>query len=83
MQVSAEPGIGQCDAIDFRDELRVANYKNGRLRLSIAVASEKSAAGERLWRRVGTIELTEDTCSRSGDERLRFRHPPNRGHAAP
>ena len=83
MQVSAEPGIGQCDAIDFRDELRVANYKNGRLRFSIAVASEKSAAGERLWRRVGTIELTEDTCSRSGDERLRFRHPPNRGHAAP
>jgi hypothetical protein len=81
MQITAADGIGKSDAVDFRDELRVTNYKDRRLCFSIAVASEKSAAGERLFHRIGAIELTEDVCSFSGDHRIRFRHFPNRGHA--
>lgn len=81
IQVKVEEGIGKSDASDFRDELRVANYKDGRLRFSVAAASEKSATGERLWRRIGTIELNEDVCSASGDHRIRFRHLPNRSNA--
>lgn len=80
IQVKVEEGIGKSDARDFRDELRVANYKHGRLRFSVAAADEKSAAGERIWRRIGTIELTEDVCSESGDHRIRFRHLPNRSN---
>jgi hypothetical protein len=83
IQIAAEKDIGKSDAIDFRDELRVANYKDGRLRFSISVASQESPSGERMWRRIGTIELDEDVCSESGDHRIRFRHAPNRGHASP
>jgi hypothetical protein len=83
MQITTEDGIGKSDAVDFRDELRVANYKNGKLRFVISAADEKSAKGDRLWRRIGIIELTEDVCSQSGDHRIRFRHSPNRGHAPP
>lgn len=78
MQLTTEEGIGKSDAADFRDELRVANYQNGRLRFTISVATETSPAGDRLWRRIGVIELTEDVCSKSGDERIRFQHVPNR-----
>ena len=81
MQIAAEEGIGKSDAVDFRDELRVANYKDGKLRFAISVASEATPAGQRLWRRIGTIELTEDVRSESADHRIRFRHLPNRGHA--
>lgn len=80
LQLTVEEGIGKSDAIDFRDELRVANYKDGKLRFAISVADEKSPKGQQLWRRIGTIELTEDVCSDSGDHRVRFRHRPNRGH---
>ena len=80
LQVAVEDGTVKCDAVDFRDELRVVNYKDRRLRFSISVASETSPAGERLFRRVGTIEVTEDVCSVSADQRLRFQHTPNRGH---
>lgn len=81
MQITTEEGIGTCDAHDFRDELRLANYKDGRLRFVISVA-EASASGDRLWRRIGAIELTEDVCSESADRRIRFRHMPNRGQAS-
>jgi hypothetical protein len=83
LQLAVEEGIGKSDAVDFRDELRVANYKDGKLRFAISAADEKSSQGEQLWRRIGTIELTEDVCSESGDHRIRFRHQPNRGHATP
>lgn len=81
IQVKVEDGIGRSDAPDFRDELRVANYKDARLCFSVAVASETSPAGDRLWRRIGVVELTEDVCSASGDHRIRFHHPPNRSKA--
>lgn len=78
MQLTTDETIGKSDAEDFREELRVANYKDGVLRFWIAVATETSPAGERLWRRIGKIELTEDVCSESGDQRLRFQHVANR-----
>jgi hypothetical protein len=78
MQLTADETVGKSDAEDFREELRVANYKDGVLRFWIAVADETSPAGERLWRRIGKIELTEDVCSESGDQRLRFQHIANR-----
>ena len=80
LQVAVEEGTPKVDAVDFRDELRVANYKDRRLRFSISVATETSPAGERLFRRIGTIEVTEDVCSQSVDQRLRFQHTPNRVH---
>jgi hypothetical protein len=78
--ITTEEGIGRSDAADFRDELRVSNYKDGRLRFIVSAADEKSKDGKRLWRRIGVIELTEDVCSAGGDHRLRFHHDPNRGH---
>jgi len=81
LQISADPACGACDAVDFRDELRLSNYKDGRLSFTISVATEKSPAGVPLWRRIGAIDLTECVCSASADQRLRFRHLPNRGRS--
>lgn len=83
LQISAEEGISKSDAIDFREELRVANYKEGKLRFMVSVASEATPLGKRLWRRLGTIELTEDVCSESGDHRIRFWHSTNRPRRTP
>jgi hypothetical protein len=81
LQITAEEGIVNSDAIDFRDELRLCNCKDARLRFNISVADERAPSGERLLRRIGVIELTEDVCSFSGDHRIRFRHIPSRGPA--
>lgn len=80
MQIKLADGMEKSDAKDFRDELRVANYKDGRLRFSISTTSEKSPDGKLQFRRIGEIELTEDVCSESADHRIRFHHNPNRGH---
>ncbi len=69
--------IGRSDAVDFRDELRLKNYKDGRLRFDIS-AAEKTTSGQRPWRRIGEIDLNEEVCSYSGDHRIRFHHEPNR-----
>ena len=76
IQITLADGIQQSDEADFRHELRLDNYKDHRLRFNVAVAPESK--GERQWRRIGSIELTEDVVSASGDHRLRFRHLPNR-----
>jgi hypothetical protein len=75
--ITTEKDIGRSDAADFRDELRVKNYKDGILRFVVSGADEKKD-GKRQWRRIGVIELNEDVCSASGDQRLRFHHDPNR-----
>jgi hypothetical protein len=82
LQISATPGIGKYDAIDFRDELRVDNYKDSKLSFDISVATEE-VSKQRQWKRIGNIVLNEHVCSESGDHRIRFRHLPNRGHAIP
>jgi hypothetical protein len=81
IQITTEAGIGKSDAVDFRDELRLKNYKDGVLRFVVSVADKKPSSKERLWRRIGQIDLNAEVCSSSGDHRLRFRHNLNRGHA--
>ena len=83
IQITTEQGIGKSDAVDFRDELRVANYKDGVLRFVISAADTKVGRKGYQWRRIGVIDLNEGVCSASGDHRIRFRHYPNRGHAIP
>jgi hypothetical protein len=83
IQVTTDPSIGKSDAVDFRDELRVKNYKDGVLRFIVSVAPPPPSGKKRVWRPIGSIELNEDVCSYSGDHRIRFRHYPNRGHAVP
>jgi hypothetical protein len=56
------------DAVDFRDELRLSNYPSHTLVYTINVRD----FGDREWKRVGTIELTEDAISEGGDKRLHF-----------
>lgn len=80
IQFTADPSIGKVDAVDFRDELRLKNYKGGVMRFFIATAEKESKSGQRDWRRIGVVELDEDVISTSGDHRLRFRHDPNKGH---
>ena len=75
MMVRAWPGSGQADRVDFRDELRVEHYANKTLRFDISVASKRLASGERDWRRLGHIDLTESVTSDSADHRLVFQHP--------
>jgi len=77
IRITTEEGIGRSDAADFRDELRLANYKDGVLRFVVSAAEEKKG-GKKLWRRIGVVDLNEEVCSASGDHRLRFRHYPNR-----
>jgi hypothetical protein len=83
IQITTDPSIGKSDAVDFRNELRVKNYKDGVLRFVISGADREEPKGKRLWRRIGVIEVNEDVCSASGDQRLRFHHDPNRGHPVP
>jgi hypothetical protein len=75
MMVRAWPGSGRVDRVDFRDELRVENYANGTLRFNISAASGRLPSGERNWRYLGHIELTESIVSDSADHRLVFHHP--------
>lgn len=82
IQITTDPSVGKSDAVDFRDELRLKNYKEGVLRFIVSGA-DREEKGERLWRRLGVIEVNEEACSASGDRRLRFHHNPNRGHPVP
>ena len=75
MMVRAWPGSGQVDRFDMRDELRVENYKDGKLIFEIYVADEEDKDGHRKWIYIGDIELDESVTSDSCDHRLKFRHP--------
>jgi hypothetical protein len=57
---------------DFRNELMLKNYE-GNLKFSIELSSDGKA-----WKRVGTMEFTDDAASDSCDHRLHFHHPKNR-----
>jgi len=74
IMVKAWPGSGRVDRKDFRNELRVENYKDNKLIFEIHVAS-KEIDGERDWTYIGDIELVESVTSASCDHRLKFRHP--------
>jgi hypothetical protein len=76
MMVRAWPGSGQSNEVDFRNELQIQNYRNNLLRFIVSVAPpERLLTGERNWRPLGHIDLTESIASESCDHRLVFQHP--------
>jgi len=84
MMVRGWPGSGRVDREDFRDELRVENYPDQKLRFDLSAASGCLPSCEKDWRRLGHIELTESVVSHSGDRRIVFRHPAlRRGSSGP
>jgi hypothetical protein len=68
MLLTVAEGTPRVDAEDFRDELRLSNYPDGRLVYTVNV---KNFADQR-WTRLGAITFTEDVVSEGGDKRLHF-----------
>jgi len=60
------------DAIDFRDELKMATSKG--LIFDIYVSS-KSVDGKKEWENIGAINFDDSVVSTSCDHRLHFHHP--------
>jgi hypothetical protein len=79
MMLRAWGGSGRVDTPDFRDELRVENYNNGKLKFDIHVADGNLSTGGRDYKRIGEIILDSSITSDSCDHRLKFRHPPLKG----
>jgi hypothetical protein len=75
MMVRGWGGSGRVDTPDFRDELRVEGYKDGRLIFEVFAADDELPNGQRDYKKVGEIVLTESVTSDSCDHRLKFRHP--------
>ena len=79
MMLKAWGGCGQSEAPDFRDELRVENYRDGKLMFDVFTADKKLATGARDYKRIGGVTLDASVTSDSCDHRLKFRHPPLKG----
>jgi len=79
MMLKGWGGCGQVDTPDFRDELRVKNYRNRELIFDVHAADKKLSTGPRDYKRIGRIVLDETVTSDSCDHRLKFRHPPLKG----
>jgi hypothetical protein len=75
MMLKGWAGSGLYDTPDFRDELKVENYKDGKLIFDVFAADRKAPTGGRDYRRLGKITLEESVTSDSCDHRLKFRHP--------
>jgi len=60
------------DAIDFRDELKIATSKE--LVFDIFVSS-KSIDGKKDWQNIGTMKFKDSVVSNTCDHRLHFHHP--------
>lgn len=71
MLQSETPSLGKAAPADFRDELRLKNYSNHGLKFAI-LTSDK---GDKAWKRLGAITLTEEALSSGCDHRLHFQHP--------
>jgi|GEM_PF-543677 len=61
-------GTPRVDADDFRDELRLESYPDGKLVYEIQVKN----FDEDSWTRLGVLELTDYAISEGGDKRLHF-----------
>lgn len=66
MMLKAADDMPRVDERDFRDELRVRNYPDGRLVFWIFVRSFTDTR----WNRIGSIVFTQDVASESGDKRF-------------
>lgn len=56
---------------DFRNELRLKNFPNDKLKFGILVSSK----GDQSWTRIGSVELTQEALASGCDHRLHFQHP--------
>ena len=81
MRIRARPGQRN-DRSDFRDELDLADYAEGKLIFDVFADSpdSKIACGkvaEDAWtgKKIGYIEFTQSAASNSCDKRLHFHHP--------
>jgi hypothetical protein len=76
LRLSVRAGTPRVDAIDFRDELRLSRYPEGRLGWEVeAAAAHPRGKGAAAWQRIGTLGLSESVTSRTCDARLHFAHP--------
>ncbi len=76
VRLRVAPETPDVDAVDFREELALKNYFDGRLTYDIELAAFDTAGKTRAnWTRAGILRLTEDVVSESCDQRLHFGHP--------
>jgi hypothetical protein len=68
MLLKIAEGTPRVDAKDFREELRVQRYPGGKIVFVIFVRNFSDSA----WNELGTLTLTDDVISESGDKRLHF-----------
>jgi hypothetical protein len=80
MMVKGWAGSGLVDTPDYRDELNVKKYNDGKLIFDVFTADKKTSTGERDYKRIGNITLDSSVTSNSCDHRLKFRHPPLKGY---
>ena len=79
MMVRGARACGRVDQPDFRDELRVEGYQDGKLVFEVFAADDKLPDGKRDYKKLGDITLTESVTSDSCDHRLKFKHPVLKG----
>ena len=80
MMLKVDESMPKIDQKDFRDELRLANYPNHRLIVTINVKNFE----EENWTRLGVLEFNEDVISEGSDKRLHFwipRDVPSQKHS--
>lgn len=75
MKLRGSPDFTPAVQSDFRDELRVSNYPNRKLKFDIFVSDDSLEKDNPTWRKIGFIEFTSDVTSESCDQRLTFAHP--------
>ena len=68
MLLKAVDSLPRVEEKDFREELRVKRYPDGKLIYGIYVRN----FGESIWNRLGTLTFDDDVTSESGDKRLHF-----------
>jgi len=68
MQLVPAEGTQRVDAKDFRDEIRISRYKDGKLVFDIRVKNFDEAE----WKRLGSMTFTEDVVAEGSDKRLHF-----------
>jgi hypothetical protein len=68
LRVVPADGTPRVDEKDFRDEIRLRNYPEGKLVMDIEV----KALDAENWTRIGKITLTDDVVSEGSDKQLHF-----------
>lgn len=72
MRLRAAEGMPRIDARDFRDELRLEHYPDGRLVYDVEVKDFAEGDEDEGWTRLGFVEFTEYAIAEGQDKRLHF-----------